>query len=144
MNNILKCYVCGNIKIDAMSITPCLHSFCNKCIIISTINIGDNDSATHDETISYVSNCPKCLKPVKDVNFNPEIYGTIELEQNGKLACVWDCGFKYDKIAQHSRDANGKIFYLIHWKTREITWEPEENMNEQDDTFIDYKNANGL
>lgn len=136
MNIILQCRVCNMPKVKPLSLVPCNHSFCEGCVTISNQTI---TTSKRQNKSKHISNCPTCSEQVRDANPNPEIYSLIELDKNNKLAYVPDCSFEYHEIIEHRRDTYGNLFYHIHWKNGEKTWEPVSSLIDEDDVYIEYK-----
>lgn len=127
-----------------MSLAPCNHSFCKNCIIFTSKIKKKQKKSSSKTKIKRIKKCPVCEKTVQDINSNPEIYAVLELERNGKLACVWDCGFEYLEIIAHKRDENKNIFYKVSWKSGEQTWQPFSDFSQDDDIFNDYNKIHDL
>lgn len=65
----LKCSICWNLLHDTVSVSPCLHNFCNSCF---------SDWYRRSNNYNSVCKCPQCRVPVVSVGRNHTVCSLME------------------------------------------------------------------
>lgn len=70
----LKCSICWNLLHDTVSVSPCLHSFCNSCFS----DWYRRSKSSTSSTSSASCKCPQCRAAVVSVGRNHTVRGLVE------------------------------------------------------------------
>lgn len=133
-----ECPIClENIALEAAVVTPCLHVFCNKCLM-DTLTFSGNKPKRSGHFTSMEGDCPSCSEPIlvkkllkltqEDGKFVPEFFHSSSAKPRVNTAP--ECSTKAEDAGAHEAlqtavngSSSSKLEAILH--ELETIWEIE-------------------